>query len=114
MTMALYRALSNLNIGKDKVIHKGVVFPEERMRPQVLQRLVKLGRVSRCNTPPMEVLPGWDERSKKLYELGIVTVEEFFKVENQDLAEILGVKAEKIGFLKEEALDWLKAPQKSR
>lgn len=109
----LYRALSNLDAGKTK-IRKGQVFPQYVLTGPVLDKLTRLGRISRVSTPPLSVLPGWSKRAEKLARIGVETAEQFVLADDADLKKAMRASPERVKYWKEEILDFLSAPKDAR
>jgi len=108
--MKLYRALRDLD-KNGRIIEKGAVFAGEELGEKALVKLEQLGKISRASTPPLEVLPGWTTRAKKLAEYGVITAEEFLSMPDADLAKVSNVPAVRIADWKKLLLECLRIPK---
>jgi hypothetical protein len=57
-----------------------------------IKRLIAVGAIALCRFPPLDRLPGFKFRSKRLQRHGI-GVSEFLTMENEEIGGLLGVPA---------------------
>ena len=75
-------------------------------------RLVEVRAISRLSAPPLEELPGWERRSKKLRKFGIRTAEQFLELDDVEaVAEGFRVKPSTVERWQDEVLTWLIIPE---
>ena len=108
--MKLYRALRDLDKGS-RIIERGEVFAGEEFSDAALTKLEGLGKIARASTPPLEVLPGWTVRAKKLAECGIITAEEFLSMPDKSLAKAINAPATRVAEWKISLLECLRIPK---
>lgn len=87
--MSLYRAVQNLAWG-NKTVARGTVFDGARLK--AVERLVRVGAIAPVSTPPLEMVPGWQRRAKRLRPLGKTSVEEVLSMPAADLAGIFAIR----------------------
>lgn len=102
--MPLYRILKNLST-KRGVMERGCIENLDWGQDK-LDALEQVGAISRVSTPPLEELPNWENRAKKLLP-SVVTVEEFLLAEDSRLATALGIDVSEIPAIKTFAWGWL-------
>lgn len=104
--MIPYRVLQNLDTG-----HKvgDIVDGDAFVR---LDRLVKVGGLSKALVPPLTELPGWTARSKKLATIGVKTVTGLLNMDPQVGTKLFRHKKAST-FIRwvEEAKSWFLAPK---
>lgn len=111
-TITLYRALTNLDTGRGRIIEKGDVFFSNRLTTAAREKLEKLGRISYVSTPPLSALPDWDIRAKELSKhVGIATVEDLLNSDADIVAERMGVTVKKLTSWKTELLSMFVIPR---
>lgn len=109
--MPMYRVLRKLDIGKGRILHPGTFSRLEWLEQAGLDRLKMRGAISEVRPPPLEALPGWGRRAKKVHEVaGVENAEQFLGVDELALAEQMGVQIETIQRWKTEVQGWLTAP----
>jgi len=111
--MILYRANENLLYG-DKRIPKGAIHPLSRLDERSIAILLQKERITMYRAPPLEQLPKFKYRTKRLkkFKLGTIelygmTVDELYTITGldktllkrwkADLCEDLGIKENVIG-----------------
>jgi len=108
--MQMYRALVNLDKG-GVIIEKGSIFPESGFQPAAINRLYLLNKIAPVSAPPLNELPGWKTRAKKLEKVEITQPSEFLAADDDELAETLDLDVEKVELLKQDLINLLEAPR---
>lgn len=109
--MPIYRVLKPLSKGFDKVIPKGTVLNINWLDADGLARLEGVGAIARVAMPPLEKLPAWSLRAKRLEKAGITGGEQFLEMDDKELAERLQADPRTIAKWKEELRTiWLVIP----
>lgn len=106
--MALYRMRRNSTKGSKKLV-KGQIIPGDTFTPEAIDKLLAVGAISRVSTPPLSEVYGWEARAKKLFMVGIDTVEEFLEADVSKVATQLKVSRATVQRLRTE-LEQLLAP----
>lgn len=76
--MPYYRLLTNLSMGNTILRHGAI--QQLNLSQRKLNGLVERGAISQISTPPLEILPGWEERAARLKSQNIQTIEDLFTV----------------------------------
>ena len=106
----MYRLINALLLGNNSTLPAGIIADlegEYKIKPKVIDVLIERGAIARVSTPPLEVLPGWAYRARRLSSKGIETVEDLLRSDTATLAEVLGVKPETVETYKTEARESL-------
>lgn len=106
--MALYRVVRNLAIGDTEVIEAGIMDPLKMIKGKTLAILIERGAITEVAPPPLEVLPGWKIRSRKLKPFGITDALQFLEADKAQLAKQMKVTVETINSWQVEIEKWLK------
>jgi len=101
--MALYRTTDNLSTGQ----RRGQVFRGEALSAKALRILEEKGVIYKINTPPLNILQGWQERATLLKKYEIETVGDLLYA---DAAEIDDVEAEELKAWQDQAFSFITAP----
>ena len=105
--MPLYRTLEKL-WGKDGTKYaQGIVSPLKGISPKAIAVLLKKRRIVRVQTPPLRVLPGWEERAAVLEPLGIEDVSQLVSADFDKVAEELDTSVENLRKAAQDAQSWL-------
>ena len=75
--MPYYRILNNLAMGEGH-IPRGTIH-RLRLSTGKINRLIEVGAISQVSTPPLAILPDWEERASRLKSLEIITIEDLFE-----------------------------------
>lgn len=59
---------------------------------RIIEILEQKGRIQRIDTPPLDQLPGWELRARKLERAGVVTIDDFFNTDKEAIVTALGHK----------------------
>ena len=96
----LYRVLRALDAGSKRGVipavdeaGQAVITDLSWLKGRQRQALVRCGAVSVVAPPPLDVLPGWKLRAKKLDKFGIRDAVQLLETDAEWLANCLGYKA---------------------
>lgn len=89
--MNLYRLHENLLYGNNKRIEKGSVHSLEKLGQQVINILLEKGRISMYRAPPLEALPGFKYRAKRLRKFDMDTID-LYSLSVETIAEKTGLR----------------------
>ena len=82
----MYRLLDDL--GAD--LKKGTLNQLEFLSPKAIGLLLAKERISEWHSPPLEILPGWQEMAPVFAEAGIDTVSDLVEADPDELDEEMG------------------------
>lgn len=99
--MPLYRVLRNLS-RDGEIIPRGTISALAQLRPASIEAHLRYKQVALVYGPPLDALPGWKTRARKLARHSVITVEDFLLAEDEQLGEWLGVKQATIDRYKRE------------
>lgn len=89
----LYRVHSTLHRGGGKYIPRGTISDLAELRPESIAAHLRYGQISEVQAPPLRELPQpWKERALLVLSAGIVRVDQFIEADDDQLAQLLGVK----------------------
>ncbi len=106
----MYRLINSLLLRDNSTLPAGIIADlegEYKIKPSTIEILIKNGAIAKVSTPPLEVLPGWAYRAKRLASKGVETVEDLLKSDTEALAGELGLKPETVETYKTEARESL-------
>ena len=110
--MANYRVLRPLTTGHviDDIVDGA------RFSPPVLEALLRVRALAEVRPPPLSQLPGWGERAAKLREIGVITVPDFLRADDDEVRRLFNYKrTSTVVKWKKRAEEWLHAePGKKR
>ena len=114
--MAIYRVLRRLDRGRGRIIEPGTLTRLEwlRDRPEDVLRLLNVGAVAEVSPPPLAVLDGWQERSKRLAEWDIHDAVQLMEANAELLADQVGVRPRTIRKWQQQAEECLLAERSPR
>jgi hypothetical protein len=99
----LYRVLKRLDRGHGRHIEKGTISDLADLKPESIAAHLKYRQIAPVQAPPLRALPGaWKDRAVAVLGAGIVRVDEFMEADDDQLAELLGVKGATIKRYKRE------------
>ena len=105
--MPLYRTLERLS-GEDGTVYEmDIVTPLKGIRSKVIAVLLEKKRIVEIKTPPLRVLPGWEERAAVLEPLGIEDVSQLVDANLDKVAEELDTPVEGLRKAAQVAQSWL-------
>ncbi len=111
----LYLVLQDLGPFRDgKVIPKDTISELKRVSVNALETLLDRDVITEVQTPPLEILPGWEERAEKLKEVGIETIGDLVTADIENVAEELNVPAEGVQEAADEARNWIGAKEEEQ
>lgn len=100
----MYRVFRNLASG-----HRvGDILLDGEIRDESVKILLKKKILGKVEAPPIEMVPGWEERAKTLKKYNITSVKEFVYTSNKLLRFVFRESPEVIGMWKKEIIDYLK------
>lgn len=105
MGKRLFRTCRNMRYKKGSVPPGTLVWldkPEE-----IIQRLLELEVIAPIRYPPLEELPGWEERGPHLEMEGVRGVEDFLARDAEELAELLEESVEQVEGWQRQLTAWL-------
>jgi len=105
MGKRLFRACRDMRYKKGTVPPGTLVWldkPEE-----TIAKLLGLQVIAPVRCPPLEALPGWEERGPRIEKAGVEGVEDFLGREPVDLAELLGVSVDEVKSWQRQLAGWL-------
>lgn len=109
--MAMWRTLKSLSKGFDTVIPQGSIVALEWVDEAGLERLQQVGAISRLTAPPLQKLPGWQLRAKRLSAVNIRSAEEFLEMNDSELAALIDADPRTVARWRDELLNkWLAMP----
>jgi hypothetical protein len=85
--MPFYRILQNIYTDIDHRLERGGI-QRLTMKPEHIAVLIDRGAISQIATPPLDILPDWGDRAKKLAKRKIFTVEDILEVLEDNPAPI--------------------------
>lgn len=101
----LYRTRRNLRVGK-RVIPRGELVALDKPE-DVIAKLKFVGAITEIRFPPLEALPGWEERAERLREAGIESVDALLRSDPTELGAGVGERVSVVEAWQEEARAWL-------
>ncbi len=108
----LYLVLQDLGPFRDgTVIPEGTMSELKKVSGNALEILLDRDVITEVQTPPLEILPGWEERAVQLKEVGIETIGDLVTADIENVAEELNVPAEGIQEAADEARDWMEVEE---
>lgn len=87
--MILYRALENL-LYNGKRIPKGALHSLEKLDERSISILIDRGRIAMYRAPPLDMLPGFKYRAKRLSRFGLDSTD-LFSMSTADIEEKTGL-----------------------
>ena len=81
--MALYRTFENLSTGQ----RRGQIFKSEMLSDISVRILEDKGVIRKIQTPPLEILEGWQARAEILAKYEIVTIGDLLYAEGEEIKE---------------------------
>jgi hypothetical protein len=105
--MPLYRTLERLIDGAGLVYEKGIVDPLKKVPGQVIVILLEKQRIVEVKSPPLRVLPGWEEKAAVLEPLGIEDVSQLVDADLDEVAKELDVPVKGLRQAVQDAQSWL-------
>ncbi len=106
--MPLYRIHVSVQVEGGRRYRAGEIAELKEVSKEGIETLLGKEVISIARTPPLSVLPGWDERSKVLAEEGIEDVEDLLCTTEEDrLAELLEVPEGELEEMYQEARSFL-------
>lgn len=106
--MALYR-MHRDSVKGNKILKTGQIVSGDTFTEDAIARLLRVGAISRISSPPLSEVYGWEIRSKRMFAIGIDTVEEFLEADTSKVATQLKVSRATVQRLRDE-LEQLLAP----
>ena len=107
--MTYYRVLCDLAF-KNGTLHRGSIH-RLKLSPDLINTHLRYGNISEVSTPPLNILPGWEDRAVKLKPLEVFTVADLFTVIEDDpepLARLFEIDlSDVLQWRKELERDWL-------
>ena len=74
---------------------------------ETIDKLLSLEVIAPVRCPPLEALPGWEERGPHVEMAGVEGVEDFLSREPVDLAELLGESVDEVTSWQRQLTGWL-------
>jgi hypothetical protein len=102
----MYRILQRV----DKGGPVGSLCAFDWLNEQQIGRLIQVGAIAPVALPPLDVLPGWTRRAKRLAAVGIKGTDGLLEANIEELAAGLGLKPETVNRWKEEVMRLLTIP----
>jgi len=112
--MATYRICRRLTVKHGQMLEPGSMSSLDWLDEHGLEVLTERGVISRVQSPPLAVLPGWQTRARKIKEVTgdkIENAEQFLEGDDKTLSELMGVQVRTIKKWKKEVLGWLTIEQ---
>ena len=109
--MPLYRTLERIIFDDDVVFDQFIVSPLKGVPKSILEILLAKGRVVEVQTPPLAVLPGWEEKAAVLAPLGIEDVSQLVDADLDKVAEELGTPVRGLRKAALEAQSWMQVEE---
>lgn len=111
--MTLYRVHKTLAI-KDQRVPRGslvpLTFPHD-----TIARLIEHGAISVAETPPLAILPGWEQYLETAGRGGLKTAGDFLESDNAALSSLFNLDCAIIQRMKDALIrDWLTIPEPKR
>lgn len=87
----IFRVLRRLATGPNlnTYVEPGSTVRDDRFRPRIVQRLIKVGAIAPVSAPPLSVLRGWKLRSERLEEAGYGAIK-FLETDDETIAKATG------------------------
>lgn len=105
--MPLYRTLERLSGDDGTVYEMDIVSALKGIKPKVIAVLLEKKRIVEVNSPPLRVLPGWEERAAVLEPLGIEDVSQLVDADLDEVAEELDTSVEGLRKAAQDAQQWI-------
>jgi len=86
----LYRVLDDISDGK-RTFSRGTISPLKGVTPAGIVTLLERGIIASVRSPPLRVIPGWEQRAELLKTQGITTVEDLVEADLGEVSEALDV-----------------------
>jgi hypothetical protein len=109
--MPLYRTLERIVFDDDTVFNQFIVSPLKGVPKSILKILLAKGRITEVQTPPLAVLPGWEERAVALEPLGIENVSQLVDADLDKVAEKLDTPVKSLRKAAREAQSWMQVEE---
>ena len=99
----MYRLLDNLG-GE---LQKGTLQTLSHLSPKAIKALLAKDRIAEWQSPPLEVLPGWQRKAEVFAEVGITTVAQLVMADPEELLKRLEIPAMALESCLEEVIQWV-------
>lgn len=99
----IFRVRRDLSTGHER----GDLIYASELDEDVVEPLMDVHAITEMHAPPLEVLPGWEDRARRLNRLGITSVSAFLGADEEELAERLDCPSETIEGWKREVEDYI-------
>lgn len=107
--MAIYRSVQPLHFGK-RVVPAGEIVDLGHLDERGITRLLRRGAIAELHGPPLAMLPGWRNRSKRVAEAGVIESVVFLEANVEELSKQLRVHASILRRWQDEVRAFLMAP----
>lgn len=111
--MAVYRTIQRVALNEE-IIQAGQLLMGKRLSHRTREALVRRGAIREVAAPPLNVLPGWKIRGKRLEKLGISDAVQVLEADVDEVARHMGVSPGLVKRWQEEVARWLVPPEKPR
>lgn len=109
----LYRVLKDLSFG-DQTVPRGGLVRGSKLAAGTAERLVERGALAPVAAPPVEVLPGWKTRAKRLAAIGLVDAAQVVEADPAEIARSVGVQVVTAEHWQSDAEAWLRGKTPSQ
>jgi len=106
--VAIYRVLRNLIVNEERIL-RGSLSDLAQVSEQGRLKLLKMGRITRIEAPPLDVFPGWQFRAKRFAKLDILNAEDLLEAD-ESISEQLRIKPDTLERWKGEVRELMQAP----
>lgn len=108
--MKLYRAIERITFADGRrTLEMGEVSSLKAVTEKGIQVLLDKGAIAPVSSPPLKILPGWEQKAEALTSLEIENVEDFLTADLEHVAKELDVSLEGLEQAAEEARNWIEA-----
>lgn len=104
----MYRMVRNTPLSTGQ--KKGEIIKDGELKPEIIQRFLASGTLTRVETPPLTELPEFEDRAATLAKAEVVTIQDLAEANVTGLAKSLGKSTRSIKQWQDEALAWLSPP----
>jgi len=104
----IYKALDRIRFEDGRVLDRGKTSRLAGIRLRAIQFLIDRGALHEVQTPPLEILPGWERRAKVLKErAGITFAAELITANLEEVAEKTRISMRALRAAREDVLQYV-------
>ena len=106
----LYRMIERITFADGRPsLEMGAVSRLKGISKKGIKILLKKGAIAPVSSPPLSILPGWEERAKLLASVGVMNIEDLLTSDLGEIARRLNISPGGLRQAANEAKRWVEA-----